>query len=482
MTDSMPGLVAGLHVGDSHVSAWVADADGRMLAAQTQPLPVRRPAPGRVEFDPTDWWAGARAALGTVVGRAPGGYLGLTVSAAREGFVLTDGRVELGQGVLRGDRRGAGWLAEIAAHRQLYAMTRHWPAPELTLPKLLAVRAESPRLWAQARQLLFVHDWLIWRLSGVAATEVSYACAGQLAHVSQRTWAGSLLDDLGVPRRLLAPLVEAGDVVGGLRDPNLGLPLGLPVIAGCGDVQLAAAGAGAAHPGVVAVAAGGDTALLAAAESAPLDPQQRPWVSTHLPRGTWAVETNCGSPARMLAWLAAVVGVPVAEVFAMGQRARPGAGGLTAAVGMPRWSEQSRAAPASGSLLGVTPDTGAADLAAAFVEGYAYSVRANLIDLEDVLGYPARRLVLTGPDAGAGLARMLAEVTGRDVAVAETPTPGVLAGVALVAAAVGVSSAAALPNQEVVVAGDPGPYEEPYARYLAAHDAVRSWAGEHAPV
>jgi len=33
-----------------------------------------------------------------------------------------------------------------------------------------------------------------------------------------------------------------------------------------------------------------------------------------------------------------------------------------------------------------------------------------------------------------------------------------------------------------VVAGDPGPYEEPYARYLAAHDAVRSWAGEHAQV
>lgn len=465
--------IAALQVGESRATARVTDADGAVLAARSSPLPVRRPAPDRVEFDPTDWWAICRSVLAAVVAQVPGSYLGLTVSTVRQAFVLTDGRVELGHGILASDRRGSAWLDEVRNHRQLYAMTRHWPAPELTLPKLLAVRADSPRRWADTRRLLFGHDWLVWRLTGAEATEISYACAGQLAHVSQRTWAGSLLDDLGIPRTLLAPIVEAGEVVGRLREQGLGLPTGLPVVAGCGDIQMAAAGAGAAHPGAVCVVAGRVTTLMAAADSAPLDPRQRPWVSTHAPRDTWAVETGSGSPGELLGWLAAMLGVDVDEVFRLGRESRPGARGLTALVGGPRWAEH-RTVPAPHTLLGIDPAADRADLAAAFTEGYAYAVRAQLEDLEDVLGYPARQLVLTGEQATSGLARLLASVTGRDVAVPEVSSGTALAASALVTSAVGAPSTGVVPEGRLAAAGDPRPYDESYARYLAAYDALQA--------
>lgn len=470
-------LVAGLDVGGSGVKAWVAGTNGRVVAVQQTPLPIRRPARHRAEFDPTDWWATCRAALADAVAQAPGDYLGLTVSSVRQGFVLTDGRVELGQGVLNSDRRGAAWLDELRTHRQLYAMTRHWPAPELTLPKLLAVRAESPRRWADARRLLFVHDWLVWRLTGAECTEISYACAGQLAHVSQRAWAWSLLDDLDIPRSLLAPVVEAGTVVGTLREPGLGLPVGLPVVAGCGDTQLAAAGAGAAHPGVVCVVAGSSTPLLATADFAPLDPQQRPWVSTHAPRDTWAVETNCGYPGTMLGWLARILGVDVPELFDLARRSEPGARGLTAVVGAPHWTERDWATKPPRTLLGLDPQADPVDLAAAFTEGYAFAVRANLEDLEDVLGGATRQVVLTGGGAGPGLADLVATVTGREVAVPEVESAAALAGATLVATAVGSPTAGTLPSTRLSSPGERDRYEEPYQRYLAAYDALR----EHLP-
>lgn len=462
--------MAGLDLAETarraNLTAWVADTGGRLRASESTHLPVRRPALGRVEFDPTQWWAAARSVLAAVVAECPGHFLGLTVASAPAGFVLTDGRVELGPGVAPSDQRGAGLLAEVQAQRQLYAMTRHRPSAELTLPKLLAIRAEVPRRWADARRLLFLPDWLIWRLTGVEATEVSYACTGQLAHVSQRSWAGSLLDDLGVPRELLAPLVEAGAVVGRLREPLPGLPAGLPVIAGCGARQLAAAGVGAAHPGAVCVLADTETTLLAAADFAPLDPRQRPRVATHAPRDTWAVDVSCGSPAALLGWLAGVLRVPVEELYAIASSARIGAGGTAAVVRRSGESEGPGAGRAA--LVGMDPAGGPAELAAAVLEGYAFAVRATVADLEEILGARAQLLVLTGPDAHDDLAGLIAAVTGRDVARSEAEYPAATAAAALVAAAVGADTGARVPAQRVFPAGDPQRYDEPYVRYLAA--------------
>jgi xylulokinase len=112
-----------------------------------------------------------------------------------------------------------------------YPTTGHWPAPELTLPKLLAVRAEEPQRWAATRRVLFLHDWLVARMTGVHATEVSYACAGGMADVAARGWARELLQDSGIGRAMLAPTVEAGTIVGELLD-GWGPPATLPVVAG----------------------------------------------------------------------------------------------------------------------------------------------------------------------------------------------------------------------------------------------------------
>ena len=462
-------LVAGLDLGGSSVKAWVCDASApdRLLASVTVPAPVLRPAPHRVEFAPAEWEAICRTALTDAVRRTdrPGGdYAGVTVGSLRQGFVLLDGAGEpLGTGVLNSDRRGERYAGVLDGQHRL---TGHWPAPELTLPKLLAVQHDEPARWAATARVLFVHDWLLWRMTGEQVTEVSYACAGAMADVAGRRWATDLLEQCGVGSERLAPLVEAGHLVGRLGE-GWGLPVALPVVSGCGDTQLAAMGVGGLGDGVVTVVAGSSTPVQVATAAVVDDPLGRPWVSTHAAFDRWAAEGNAGYPGTVQGWWAGLVPRGSAEPVT-------GPSHVTAVTAAPYWSQQTWERKPPTSLLGLRPETTAGDVADALEQAHAYAVRGNIDDLERALRRPASAVVVTGGAAADGrLPALLARVLGRDVHWAESGGAA-QAGTVLVGRALGASPATpALPTR-VLPAGDPAPWQEAYERWTAATEALRS--------
>ena len=459
-------LVAGLDVGGSSVKAWVAEVDGAVVAQAVRALPSLRPAADRVELDPDTWETACRGALADAAAVAPAGdWLGLTVSTLRQGFVLlgADGS-PVGNGVLNSDRRGAAHADVLRGH---YSTTGHWPAPELTLPKLLAVRAEEPDRWAATRRVLFLHDWLVSLMTGVQATELSYACAGAMADVAARDWARELLCDNGIPSSVLAPTVEAGTVVGELGQ-GWGLPATLPVVAGCGDTQLAAMGVGGLADGVLTVVAGSSTPVQAATAAPVQDPLSRPWVSTHAAPGLWAVEGNAGYPGSLSGWWSAMV----ADAGRDGPVVRDP--GLVATTAAPYWSQETWEHRPPASLLGLGPDTTAAQVRQALLEAHAFGVRGNVEDLERVLGRRATAVVVCGGAAADGrLPSLLAEVLGREVHVADGVSPAAAAGTALVARAVGAHAhLPALPASRLA-AGDPDPWQQPYDRWTRTVAALR---------
>jgi xylulokinase len=462
-------LVAGLDVGGSSVKAWVADADGRVHAEAVRSLPSLRPAPHRVELAPAVWEATCRGALSTVAESVPQAeWLGVTVSTLRQGFVLLDSVGEvLGNGVLNSDRRGGPHAGVLAG---THALTGHWPAPELTLPKLLAVRAEEPERWAATARVLFLHDWLVARMTGVHATEASYACAGGMADVRRRTWAADLLEDNGIRASLLAPVVEAGAVVGELRD-GWGLPPTLPVVAGCGDTQLAAMGVGGLGDGVLTVVAGSSTPVQAATATPVTDPLDRPWVSTHAARDLWAAEGNAGYPGTFSGWW---------EGLAVGT-GETREHGLVAVTAAPYWSQETWEVKPPVSLLGLRPDTTAADVRAALLQAHAFAVRGNVADLERALGRPASAVVVCGGAAADGrLPALLAEVLGRDVRHATGSSAAAAAGAVLVVRAVGGHAHVPGLPPTVLPGGDRQRWDEPYERWCAAHTALRAVLPEEA--
>lgn len=421
-------LVAGLDVeespaggssaGRSWVRAWVADVErpGEDAVVVVRDLAVLRRGTRRAELDPVALEQACRGALEESVARAgrPGrDYLGVTVSSMRRAFVLLDaaGR-PLGDVVLDSDRRGAPFLPPLEGAQPL---TGHRPAPELTLPKLLAVQAEEPGRWASTTRVLFLHDWLAWRLSGTQATEVSYACAGGMADVAARTWATALLDDVGVGTGRLAPVVEPGTVVGELVD-GWPLPAALPVVAGCGDLQVAALSAGGLHDGVVSVVAGSASAVAAGSTSPVRDPLARTRSSTHALPGWWLAEGGRAGDGR--------------------RPASPGA---------------------------LHPGGAADPLLAA----RAFGVRAQVEDLERVLGRAATAVVVTGAPSSGELPDLLAAVLGRDVHVHAGPRAP-RGGAHLVARAVGAHSHLPGPPPLRSPAGDAGAWQAAYSAWARA--------------
>jgi rhamnulokinase len=121
----------------------------------------------------------------------------------------------LGNPVHHRDTRTIGAVDRLLARipaAELYAATGIQQLPINTIYQLVAAEG-TPQLSA-ARTLLLIPDLLAYWLTGSIGAEVTNASTTQLLDVRTRSWAASLLDRAGIPRRLFPPLRQPGDTIG----------------------------------------------------------------------------------------------------------------------------------------------------------------------------------------------------------------------------------------------------------------------------
>src|SRR5581483_8411193 len=128
------------------------------------------------------------------------------------------------------------------------------------------------------RHLLLPKDYIRLRLTGELATDVGDASGTGLFDVAARWWSPELGDDLELSMSVLPVVYEGPEVTGrvpGDVAAKLGLPAGVPVVAGGGDQQAGAIGAGAVAPGVAMVSIGTSGVVFATAEAYAPEPVGR---------------------------------------------------------------------------------------------------------------------------------------------------------------------------------------------------------------
>jgi xylulokinase len=138
-------------------------------------------------------------------------------------------------------------------------MVGNAPLTGFTLPKLLWVRDNEPDLWARASTFMLPKDYLRWVMTGVIATDVGDASGTLLFDPARRSWSLHAAASVQIPAHFLPPVLESGDVGGHLSPwaaAQLGLPSGIPVIAGSGDNMMGAVGAGIVQPGDAVITIG----------------------------------------------------------------------------------------------------------------------------------------------------------------------------------------------------------------------------------
>lgn len=442
----------GLDVGTSSLKVVLVGEDGQVLGLASEAYPVLRPHPGWSEQDPTRWWGAAVTAIGRVLreqGVEGRDVRAIGLSGQMHGSVLLDGDVVGSRGVrgeavrpalLWNDQRTAAWCEEIervmGGKRALVERVGNAALPGFTLPKLLWVRSEEPANWERVRALLLPKDYIGFRLTGRLATDVGDASGTLLFDVDKRAWSTELIERFGLDGAILPPAFESGVVVGEVSSwaaAQTGLACGTPVVAGSGDNQAGAIGAGVVRAGEV-LATLGTSGVIYAHASGPrrdlgVDDARTGRLHTMCAAngsadrpGSWSVTGCMLSAAGALQWARETIAPDVGfeELMREASGVPRGSGGL---LFMPHLSGERCPYPdplARGGWIGLTARHTRAHLIRAVIEGVTFSM-GQILDLVREAGVPVERVRLGGGGARSGFWRqMQADVYGAPVATTNT--------------------------------------------------------------
>jgi len=399
------------------VALW---SDEGLVALARAELATGRPELGWAEQESFSWWTAVVVACAEARAQAPVefGTVGVvSCSAARQTFVpVTSAGEPVGKGILWSDRRAvaeAAALAEACGGEE--AVRRRTGVPldaGAVAAKVAWLSAHQPARLAASDWLLSPRDLVVWRLTGVVATDTTLASRTGLYDLD-----GSVVEELaGAAVGRLPPVVEPASIVGPLRAvpaAELGLRPGIPVVIGAGDrpCEVLGAGAGAERPMV----SWGTTANVSVPVATRPQPAPTGAVVSRGAAGGWLLEGGLSAAGSFLAWLGRLLGRDPVELAQLAALSPPGARGVVAVPWLdgaraPWWRDDARA-----GFVGIASAHDAGDLARATIESVAWEVARCLQMVTESRpgGTPATGLTLGG--AGTGIAlwvEVLTSVTG----------------------------------------------------------------------
>jgi xylulokinase len=152
-----------------------------------------------------------------------------------------------------------------------------------------------------------MNDFIVHRLTGNFATNLSNAGVTQLVDVSDQTWSTELCTLAGAPKKQFSNIYDAGRGIGTIShevSQQTGLPVGLPVINGGHDQSCTALALGVTEPGQALLACG--TSWVITSVTSNPDVASLPSVldlNYHVVPGRWTVSQSLGGLGAALEWL-----------------------------------------------------------------------------------------------------------------------------------------------------------------------------------
>jgi xylulokinase len=474
-------VLVAVDVGTSGARASAFAVSGAPGPEVRRSYPTYLPAEGWAEQDAARWRSAALSALGALVrALGPGSRVrAVAVTGQCPSVVPLDRRDRpLRPGLIYRDNRAtaeADALRERFGDEKLHELTGHVPAAFHVAAKIAWLRAHEPEVFAATRRYVQPTDYVALALTGSATTDWSMAAATALLDLRARRWAPELLEALGLDESALPAVVPSWSVAGEIRPAvarRLGLPDGVPVVAGAGDSIACALGAGVTAAGPVSEMAGSSSCFNSVV------PEPLPDLDvTHYPsitgRQGYVTEVGINTTGEALDWLAMLFyagssRAPRADDYArLGQAAAaapPGAGGLVFAAVL---GDGERDDPSlRGALTGLSLRHDRGAVARAALEGIACGVRARLHTLARTSG-PATELRVSGGGAGLDVWNQIkADVT--QIPVTRVAGDSTAAGAAMLA---GLGAGIYRDAAEAVAAGyRPAGQAEPDPAHRALYD------------
>ena len=409
MEPEAPFLLA-IDQGTTSTRAILFDSAMRPLASHAIELRQIYPANGWVEHDPEEIWQAALACCRVALrGVSPAEIAAIGIANQRETTVLWEraNAHPLHNAIVWQDRRTAELCEALKSRGQESLVTARTGLvidPYFSASKLEWLLDQIPgaRQRAEAGDIAFgtIDSWLVFRLTAgrVHATDVTNASRTMLLNLATRRWDDDMLALFRIPP---AVLPEVRDSAGDFGETNLDL-LGAPIpIRGvAGDQQAAAFGQACFAPGDVKATYGtGCFALVNTGHVVPVS-RNRLLATASCSVGSrpnYAIEGSIFVAGGVVQWLRDALGVirSAAEIEQLASCARDVTGlyfvPAFTGLGAPYWDSAAR-----GAILGLTRDTGAAEIARAALDAVCFQTR-------DLLGAMGRDMA----EAGLGAPELL---------------------------------------------------------------------------
>ena len=497
----MSAHVMGVDVGTGGTRAVIVDARGRILASVTEEHePFASPHIGWAEQHPKDWWRAARIAIRRALhdSKLEGDQISCVgFSGQMHGAVMLDASGEVVRPALiwcdvRTQKQCDDLTAQLGRER-LIELTSNPALTNFTLTKLLWTREHEPENWKRVRSVMLPKDYVRFKLTGQAATDVADASGTLMLDVAHRRWSAEIMKAVQIDESVLPALYESPAVCGKVSAAGAeasGLAAGTPVVAGAGDQAAGAVGMGIVTPGTVSATIGTSGVVFAATDRPVTDAQGRLHTFCHAIPNRWHVMGVTQAAGLSLRWLRDTFfkdcvkdsGEIYDRMTSKAETAPPGAEKLLWAPYLMGERAPYLDPNVRGALVGLTASHGRAHVIRAVLEGVAFSLRDTFTIFEE-MRIPAKHIRLGGGGARSPLWRRIqSEVYGQEVEIVEAEE-GAAYGAAILAG-VGASlwpsvEAACASTVRVAERVCPNPdnvaiLNEAYASYRRIYPAMKS--------
>ncbi len=245
--------IGGLDIGTTGCKISVYDEKGSFVTNSYREYGVTR-AEGDHSFDAEMIWAAVKEVIKESSSVCEISAIGVT--SFGESFVALDENDHaLFPSMLYTDPRGereCAAITEKVGEKKLIEITGVKPNSMYSLPKLMYLKANYPEKYAHIKRVLLMEDYIVYKLSGVAAIDYSLAARTMALDIKELEWSREIFDAAGVDSTLFATPVPAGTVAGEMLDclkSELGITHSLKIVNGSHDQVAATVGCGIFKPG-----------------------------------------------------------------------------------------------------------------------------------------------------------------------------------------------------------------------------------------
>jgi xylulokinase len=412
-------LYIGIDLGTTGIKVGLFAGDGSPVAEAAREMHLKTPRPGFAEFDGKAYADLCFEAIREVLAAEAADAAGVKVigfSSQAETFVL------LGEDDLP-VRPAISWLDVRAPEeaeelskisgRAINAMT--------SCPKVLWLKRNEPASITRARRLLVVNDYLIYLLTGRAATDPVTARSTGGYDDTRDGWDASVIAACGLSRDAVPEVLLPGEVAGQLTAAAaeaLGLATDVLVAVGTNDQTVGAIGAGNVRSGCASVSMGTALAVMVSCDTcaglpAGLVASPHPAAGGDGDGADYIILAFAKTSGVVLKWFRETFAAELdyEAIFAEIAAVPPGSEGL---ICLPHFSGTGTPdfnAAARGAFSGFSLAHTRAHMARAIIESLSFTVRENLEFIAPAAKADALRAIGGGARSDVWC-QMIADVTG----------------------------------------------------------------------